>query len=237
MNLYWFHSLKSSCPLLYKILRKAGDPFLQYKLRSEKKKRNNIFKQNSIQVFSDFCDAFNDVNEEFWLTFGTLLGAVREHGFIAHDLDIDVGVMDTVDFKKLDKSLRRHGFMLTRKIEIYSKQDPASGFEITYGKESVTIDIFVFHRLDAINIQTHDFLQGVDSPDFQIYKTVRKIILPMKELIDYKFLDRNVLIPKNYKDYLSAHYGESYMIPDPTWTTLSSPAAKIQEGSIGVFFK
>lgn len=237
MNLYWFHSLKSSCPLLYKILRKAGDPFLQYKLRSEKKKRNNIFKQNSIQVFSDFCDAFNDVNEEFWLTFGTLLGAVREHGFIAHDLDIDVGVMNTIDFQKLDTSLRQHGFRQTRKIEIYSKNDSASGFEITYGKESVTIDIFVFHRLDAINIQTYDFLNGVESPEFLLYKTVRKIVLPMKELIDYNFLNRKVKIPNNYKDYLSAHYGESYMTPDPTWSTLSSPAATIQEGSIGVFIK
>ena len=237
MNFYWFHALKSTHPKTYKIFRKLGNPFLQMMQQRNAKKRNMHFKENARTVFSDFCDAFSDAEIDFWLTFGTLLGAVREHDFIAHDMDIDVGVFDTTDFKKLDNSLRQHGFHIIRKITVYSDNMSDAGFEITYGKDAVSIDIFVFTKVDDIHVQTHDFLNGIDTSDIMLYETVRKITLPMIGFINFTFLNKQVKIPQNYTEYLSAHYGSSFMIPDPTWSTMTSPVAIKVPGSIGVVFK
>ena len=49
---------------------------------------------------------------KYSLAFGTMLGAVREHGFIGHDLDIDVFVRIEDFNKNLIDCLKKAGFIL-----------------------------------------------------------------------------------------------------------------------------
>ena len=55
-------------------------------------------------------------NLKFLLSFGTLLGAVREHDFISHDEDIDLIMFkrDLPSFLSLLFELRKNGFELAR---------------------------------------------------------------------------------------------------------------------------
>lgn len=57
------------------------------------KNRNRIFLQYSQELLTNFHQAMNEVGIPYWLEFGTLLGAVREHSFISHDFDLDVAFL------------------------------------------------------------------------------------------------------------------------------------------------
>lgn len=54
---------------------------------------------NLLEYFDNFC---KENNLEYWLDFGTLLGAARHEGFIPWDDDVDV-MMPIKDFKRLKK--------------------------------------------------------------------------------------------------------------------------------------
>lgn len=225
--------LQEKHPVILAVLREFKKPLNKVIDAFLNKNRNKVFKNNSYETFKSFCNILNDAGIPFWLTFGTLLGAIREKSFINHDLDIDVGVFDDTDFVLLDKELRGHGFVMKRKIEVFSSIESEFGFELTYALNDVSIDIFVFSQKDKF-VYTHDFLQGEMWGSKIIYNIVRTLKLPFDGLEEYSFLGNKVYIPKNYGTYLSSHYGDSYMTPDPSWSTTTSPAATVIEGSIGI---
>lgn len=226
--------IKESFPRLSDLLSEIKKPYNTFVKKKYAKKRNSEFKKESSTVFSLFCEALKEADVKFWLTFGTLLGAVREKGFIAHDLDIDVAVFSNDNLIKAHERLLVKGFILSREIVIYTNNASTIGFERTYKKDSISIDIFVFYRENEKFVYTHDFMNSICKGSLMIYTTVRQIRLPLDKFIDWNFLGNKVLIPSNYNEYLRAHYGDDFMIPNPKWSTLSSPAAKVIHGAYGV---
>ena len=85
-------------------------------------------KNRLYQILSDFAD-FCDANGlRYYLCYGTLLGAVRHHGFIPWDDDIDV-MMPRPDFDRLAKmnlkgmnpNYRLEGFTLKNSLGRFSR--------------------------------------------------------------------------------------------------------------------
>ena len=62
------------------------------------------------QVLPILKEVFDSYGVVFWLDFGTLLGAYREHGFIPGDTDVDLGVYYEQLNKLIDalRELRKH---------------------------------------------------------------------------------------------------------------------------------
>ena len=219
--------LKCSFPRFYSRMEKTSLG------KRKKKKLQKHFREHSNEVFQLFFSALHESNTPFWLACGTLLGAVRENGFIKGDCDMDIGVFDNTDFDLLDSILKNNGFELKRRIDIYSKYG-FKGFELTYAQKGVGVDIFVFHREDEKQIYMCDFADTITIGKYKLHQYVRKIVVPFDGLMDYEFMGFKVFIPKNYQEYIAAHYGDDFMTPKPNWGIWDSPALQVVDGAVGI---
>jgi phosphorylcholine metabolism protein LicD len=76
-------------------------------------RKHKDFTNYNAEILEKLSCAFEELKINYWLDFGTLLGAVREKKFISHDLDIDIGVLGTMkveDRNKISNILLKYGF-------------------------------------------------------------------------------------------------------------------------------
>ena len=109
----------------------------------------------TLKEFDDFCQEHNVV---YFLMWGTLLGAIREKGFIPWDDDIDIA-MDLKNFKKL-KNLASEGKLpshLAFEDSLFIKgcrvpkiRNKKTNIVDLTGGYGVFIDIFPFQRYSEI---------------------------------------------------------------------------------------
>lgn len=185
-------------------------------------KRNRFFLENGKEVLQQFDAAMKDGDYFYTLAFGTMLGAVREKGFIKHDLDIDVYMWNEDWTPQLRTHLKKHGFEL---IHNFLVDNGASGREETYAKNNISIDIFyIYPPIDQYPYccdflmypGTATFRQSVEEHGGLI---PRRIQLPIKkERTSAQFEGLPLYIPLNYDEILSYRYGPDYMVPNPNWS-------------------
>jgi phosphorylcholine metabolism protein LicD len=197
-------------------------------------RRNRIFQKNGLEALYAIDDAFNEMKIPFWLEFGTLLGAVREKGFIEHDLDIDLACFFDDYREENEKIFNRHGLFKVREFLI---DDGRFGREETYRYQGVDIDIFYFHRRGD-EMYCHLFMP---KPGFGWGQTVRdrgdflvrELSYPYADFTMLRFYDREFRVPANIFEHLSASYGENFMIKDPNYSNTIATNVRILENKFG----
>ncbi len=203
-------------------LKPIGSPIWR-KLYTEplENKRRKKFLENGLTLLTHFDEVMQRANIPYSLVFGTLLGAVRDNGFIKHDLDIDVAVWGDTDKELIESILISNGFKLYRRIEV---EQGAFGREETYVYKDVSIDLFYFYHIDERLKYTNVFVPFDDCRDFD--ESVSRyggllpiqLMLPLDKKVKYvPFLGIYVPIPINAIEFLEARYGQSWRIPDPTF--------------------
>ena len=204
----WFKSLLK--PIYY--------PYKKYL----ENKRNLFFLKHGKAVLQQFDAAMKDGDYFYTLAFGTMLGAVREKGFIKHDLDIDVYMWNEDWSPSLRTHLEKHGFEL---IHNFLVDNGASGREETYAKNNISIDIFYLYPPIDQYPYCCDFLMYPGAATFR--QSIeehgglipRRIELPIrKERTPVLFEGVSIYVPSNYDEILSFRYGPDYMIPNPKWS-------------------
>lgn len=190
-------------------------------------RRNAAFRANALNVLKEFDSVMEQGKLFYTLAFGTMLGAVREHGFIKHDMDIDV-FMWIEDYNNgMSQLLSRYGFKL---CHVFLTENGNLGREETYEKDGVTIDIFYVYPPISNLPYTCDFgpVPGAVTNEQSMRELgkvrARRIEIPVsKERIKVKFEDVELYIPSNYDQFLTFRYGSDYMVPNPSWSNGPNP--------------
>jgi len=140
-----FHILK---PEMKKDRKKLKTKILEYTTPQDVPKAEGnlrlIQKANTglLKIFDSIC---KENNIQYWIDFGTLLGAIRHNGFIPWDDDIDVGMLRD-DYEKFI-NLFSNGFSKHPELELYCKNNNRNKcfYKIFHkGSSNISIDIFPY---------------------------------------------------------------------------------------------
>jgi len=198
------------------------------------KQQENLHK-NGGDVLTVLKKAFDELGIEWFLAYGTLLGACREKNFISHDLDIDIGLFFDDYGTYIEETLKRHGFEKKHKFVV---DDGEFAVEETYIYHDVGIDFFYFKIIDE-KLVGYSFTneQGL-SWDMTVQKhgglLVKEFIFPYEGLEEMEFLGNIYPVPKDPHRHLAVHYGDNYMIKDNNWNPSKNKNYRYREDKIGV---
>lgn len=206
-------------PFLKSLLKPLYYPLKNSVIRS----RHIHFQQNGLVLLKAFDKCMIDNGIEYSLLFGSLLGAIREHGFIAHDIDIDVALFIEDRTSFLFDALSSAGFS---RLHSYSIGDGKLGCEDTfvYKETGVSIDIFYFcPPIDQYPYCCCWNLIGdctTSRESMRKYGGVipRRIELPVShDFVRTAFDGITVSIFSNAHQISEFCYGPDYMIPNPDY--------------------
>lgn len=129
---------------------------------------------------------FDQKEKRFFLDRGTLLGAVRENGFIATDYDIDLGVFaHEISLDEIKDMLKETDFTLNQDCP----------YKLGYiSPAGIQVDFFLTEREN--NLLRSSGWNSVHVWYFSDF-----------ELIEYEFLGQKFYIPDNYEQHLVENYG------------------------------
>lgn len=203
------------------VLQKRRQSYKEQKLCKEK---GTALRKVGIELLNQLFDAAKKSDIGLWLEFGTLLGAFREHSFIAHDYDIDTGMWAsdyTLDF---ENTLLAKGFNKKRvfyQIDVATQKKTMT--EVTLSYKGFDVDIFLsFPTQDKKRLV---YVYGMESDEMAKcgFYNVREYNLPYIEELQELSINGYVFHgPKNSETTLKCIYGSTFMVPDPMWKTPDS---------------
>lgn len=201
--------------------------YYRYK-QSVNNRRNSIFLKNGVDILKEFDSIMISNGINYTMTGGSMLGAVRERGFIKHDLDIDVAIWGKENPLRVCRILEENGFHLEH---CFTLDNGSLAREDTYIKKDVSIDIFWVYD---DGVQYHCDFQPVpgavswdDSMKQYGHVQCRRVEIPFSEnMLRLPFENIEVNVAENFDEWLSTRYGRDYMIPNPRWTNAEHPLIK-----------
>ena len=179
-----------------------------------------------MKIFNQICEE-NDIN--YWLDYGTLLGAIRHKGFIPWDAEMDIGMLraDFEAFKKIganklpediffqipevDPGFRPWSNWVDGKLrDKYSHYPKISKKYPDYTwHNGLQIDIFVYD-------QDYDVPYAISNQFERNIKKNTELHLKQEE-IEYlelvPFEDTEFPVPTGYDSYLKRNYGDYMSYP------------------------
>jgi hypothetical protein len=150
---------------------------------------------NLYTILKDLVDFFEENNIEYFISFGTLLGAKRHGGLIPWDTDIDIVIAEK-EQKKVFNLLQKYYKNYDISMDKYNGM-VGDIIRVNFSKiNHLHVDIFIYRH---INNEVHLGLQEV-LPYNKIF--------PLTEI---KFYDLNVKAPYDIDYFLRHFFGKDYM--------------------------
>ncbi len=170
------------------------------------------FQKNALTVVSDLDTVLTQNNIEYYLMWGSMLGAIREHGFIKHDFDFDISIfIDEIHPDKLQPLLENNDFFLEHDLKV---DNGNFARHQCYIKNKVGIDIFWFFYDSDNKPYTCLYKSRTGDSKDGVYPIVSKFPFSRKA-IRVPFETLHLPVPQNAHQIMKIIYGNDYMTPIP----------------------
>ena len=206
--------------LIVKILVRLGlyKPVVELINKVKSEVQAQRMRKNGLKMLKAADEVFTQMGVHAFLTYGCLLGAYREHGFISYDPDIDLGVLESELPSDLHERMENAGFHLLRQNCMGSTGQVV---EETYEYRKLHLDIFIYIKegtdLYSVIQRKHETKDWKDANATDGFPCDRSYV-PNCDFERREFLGLKVYMPVDTDGWLRAIYSDSYMTPIKNWT-------------------
>lgn len=181
--------------------------------------QNRAFLKYGLEALHKAVTATEECNGRLFLTFGSLLGAYREKGFIPFDYDMDVGLLAEERRDDIVSIMKKYGFTLLR--QYYIKATGRICLD-KYDYKGVHVDVHYYYHNSQGDLYCDLCLPHESKPWREAnvsdgFPTIIRTV-PNSTFSKQDFLGVQVYEPDSAKDWLRTLYGDHFMTPDPKWT-------------------
>lgn len=206
-----------------KLLYKIGHNINERRYKREEKRQNNAMHKYGYEACSKVEEVIHNIKHSVF--YGTLLGFVREGGFIAHDCDLDFAILEkNFDWQILHHQLNERGFKFGRAFKVGIEV-----MEVSYIYKGLHVDFFILFEKDGLKSYSFYKQESVKYENDFEYSIKMANFPNIEELIEHNVKNIVVKIPKNYDEVLTSTYGENWRIPNPKWSFTDSKSIFIEK--------
>ena len=153
-------------------------------------------------------DALTACGARPFLVDGTLLGAIREGDFIAHDRDTDMGCFIEDHVAGMIPAMKRAGFRIGKRFGA-----PGRGLEYAFRRHAIKLDVFFYYSDEA----------GSFHAAWKNGQPIRYSYWPFG-LAPVEFMGETFLAPDDPERFLATKYGPDWRTPVTDWDWAWGPA-------------
>ena len=175
-------------------------------------------KKHGVEVLSKVDEVLTKRGVKPFFTFGLLLGAYRNKGFIPYDYDLDIGIMDTERPEDMVDYMRENGFRLVR--QFYFKETGKITVE-QYEYNGVHVDCYYFFEKDEDTVAIivackHEYKEWKEANETDGFPSL--IITAEKTTFSRQdFMGIQFYMPDKAASWLAGFYGDDFMTPVKNW--------------------
>lgn len=176
--------------------------FIPEQRRQEQRQLRHVRKLGRArQPLQKIAEALNSAGIRWWLSYGGLLGLVRDGKFLEWDNDFDLVVESSADHDNVLAAFTGSGGELITQISY--KGQPTNE---NYWFEDVYFDIYYgFERKGGLIIYGRRFGCALE------------IIQDRQPIVDRSFDGLHLRVPADAERHLAHLYGATWRVPNPNW--------------------
>lgn len=187
--------------------------------------RQRILKKVGADVLKEIVEINGRNNLGILPIYGTLLGFVRDGGFMKHDDDIDLAVMPGKSPKDiLNVFVVRHGWEFLHGLSYHGK---CTEFTLKH-KTGLTVDFF-FMQDSGEDLLSSVYFWKEGEPYTDIRQNNLKWVRHpyVNALRKFNLYGLDIDIPDNSEDWLYYEFGSGWKVPDPSYTDAAGQPGKV----------
>lgn len=184
--------------------------------------RRRRLKKRGPEVVKDLAEIFKRWNIQAFAAYGTMLGFIRDHGFIPHDDDMDIGVMPgTISPQELMRILLENemGFRL---LFVFKFKEKVTEFKVEY--KSIPIDFFFYEVQNGEFLSPlYFYVKGKKYPSINANSMKIVHLPPFSGIKWIDIFDCQFPVLDDSESALEALYGSGWREPDKKWSDSKRP--------------